>query len=236
MTQVEAVSATQPSERIFTIHLKPRESERAGMLNIPLPDGVMVRKFTFISLKNLPNCAKEIVIPASLLLHAVSQASFDLVLKSQQIPEDDPRAARKALTTIREQTRGILSPLERFFWQQHWLEQGGQNQALTSAYGPYFLEHLAQLQASPEFIGSLAQILMHDSRVCRAGMAEWYGPWFWPNISNLCLLTLSKVPFETLLGRGSLDTYLNPLKQLMFEDGNIPLGITRDRVLHILTA
>lgn len=236
MTQIEVAPSAPPRERIYTIHLTSVESARVGMLNIPLPDGERARKFEFISLKQLPDKASEIVIPASILLQAVTRTSFEQALKSQQIAQDDPRAASKTLETLRQRTQTILSPLERFFWQQHWLEHGGPRQALMSVYGPYLLEHLAQLQVPPEFVGSLAQVLMHDSRVCQAGIAEWFGPWFWPNISNLCLLTLSKVPFETVLGSRSLDAYLNPLTQLLFEDGNIPLGITRKRELYVLTA
>lgn len=237
--QVIPPASRKASERAWVFQLKPNKSGHAEHLQFDC-HGRRITCTSFVALKDHEVWRGRIAIPASILLAPKTVDAFDLGLKAALTGElmsiADAERARELMNTIRSSTSDMLQPFLRHLWREYWQTHGGLSSSLTWAHGPFLLMHLARCRRSEEIKQDLIQELLGEGRILQQGVAEWYGAWFWPNVVALCHAILARGVMESVLGVRALEPVLKPIERLILDDGNLPLGITRESELLILTA
>ncbi len=226
-------------EQSWVFQLRPHQSSRVGQLKFDF-SGKPVLKMSFVTLAELKSSHGEVVLSASNILVAqtmdVFEQSLKVALSSERLSQAEAERARELVNTIRAKSSDILQPFARYLWQSRWKSEGGMEKSLTWAHGPFLPKHLARFKKQEEVSRVLIHELSGEEYFLQKSMNDLYGAWFWPNVVGLCAAVLSRAAMESVIGPRSLEPVLKPLEALLFEDGNLPLGITRERELLILTA
>jgi hypothetical protein len=240
MTQQVVVPAPRKaSERAWVFQLKPGTSEHAKQLGFEC-QGRQITRMSFVCLKDHEEWRGLIAVPAYILLAPKTVDAFEHGLKAaltgERMSIAEEGRVRELMNTIRSSTSDMLQPFLRHLWREYWQAHGGLSSSLTWAHGPLLLTHLARCQRSEAVKQDLIQELLGEGRLLKQGAAEWYGAWFWPNIVALCHAILARGVMESVLGARALEPLLKPLERVILDDGNLPLGITRESELLLLTA
>ncbi|MCC7357426.1 hypothetical protein IT408_02870 [Candidatus Uhrbacteria bacterium] len=242
MTQETVVKQTRfIMERGWVFQLKPIPSKRAEFIKQSCFEQPLSR-MSFIRLNELKACKDKVLLPISISFSSRTTEVFEQSLKAAvvngRLSSIEIENIRDLLRTIRCKSQDMLQPFIRHLWRQYWHTHGGLKQSLTWAHGPFLLTHLARLKKSQqeEVIDLLVRELPGEAGIIQTALTEWYGGWFWPNLVDLCSMILSRTAMKTILDSQKLEPILKPLETLLFEDGNLPLGLTRERELLILTA